>query len=156
MPRNVTSNFSEAVTAKTDDLPQWNFENFYPGPDSPEYEADFHKLEQWGKDFKSRYEGKVATLDGDQLASAIQEAKDMDDLQGKLGTYVELKQVQDSQKYTSASEAYKNRVAPLEAANAFFAHEIKKIENSALESALQQSAKLQKFAPWLDRLRKQI
>ncbi|HEY8189531.1 MAG TPA: M3 family metallopeptidase, partial [Micavibrio sp.] len=153
---HAARNFSQAVTSKTDQIPQWNFDKFYPDVDSPEYEADFVRLEQWAGDFKSRYEGKIVALDGDHLAAAIEESKAMGDLQGKLGTYVQLKQVQDSKEYTTAAEAYKNRAAPLNAAGAFFAYEIKEIEEAALQTALKESSALRKFRPWLDRLRKEI
>lgn len=154
MASDMTQDFT--ANAKTDKLPQWNFEKFYPGVDSPEYEADFRRLEQWCADFKARYEGKITSLDGDQLAAAIQEAKERDDLQGKLATYVSLRQVQDSVKYTAAAEAYENRAAPLNAADAFFIYEIKQIPEPQFQDMLLQSTALQKFAPWLDRLRRDI
>lgn len=154
MASDVTKNFT--ATAQTDKLPEWNFEKFYPGVDSAEYEADFRRLEQWSADFVARYEGKITSLDGDALAAAIDEAKAKDDLQGKISTYVSLKQVQDSKKYTAAAEACDNRMAPIDAGDAYFSHEIKQIDEQKLQDMLQQSAALQKYAPYIERIRKGI
>jgi len=160
MTSTTSRTFSEAattnVTAETDVLPQWNFEKFYTSAESPEFEADFVRLEQWTEDFRQRYEGKVATLDGDGLAAMIAESKDKDDLQGKLSTYVSLKQVQDSELYTDAAEATDNRMAPINAADAFQSYEMKKIDEQQLQQMLAQSAALRVYAPYIDQVRKGI
>ncbi len=156
MASDMGQDFAQAVTKETDVLPQWNFENLYPdGFESDEFKADFARLQQWSAELKERYKGKIKTLGGDQLAAAIQEMKDKDDLQMKMATYVALRRAQDSKKYARDEEIFKNNVAPIDAADVYFVYEIMQIKKKALPSLLQSPA-LQKFAPWLENVRKGI
>lgn len=143
---------NKVITAETDNLPRWDFSKFYPEVDSPEFEADFKKLEAWSADFTARYEGKIASLSGDELADALNEDIQKDDLAGKLLTYVSLKAVQDSKKYSPAEEAAENRYSRIASEGAFFSYELKQIEESAFKALLAGSKKLQEYAPRLERV----
>lgn len=153
MTESVTPAFSAAISASEDRLPVWNFANFYPEAGSPEFEADFRKLERLSAAFCARYEGRVAELSGEELAEALNVNLAKDDLEGKLGTYVYLKKTQDSKKYTAAAEAFSNRAAPLYAAEAFFWHEIKQLDEQKIQKMLKESEALRVWEPALRRAR---
>ncbi len=156
MTDDAGKDFSSAVTVKTDTLPRWNFENFYPDVDSAEFKADFKKLENLIGNFTARYEGKLADLNGNDLAKAIQEDKEIETLFGKLYTYMQLKHTQDSVKYGSDMVAFENKARPLGSKTAFFSHEIKQVSEQNIQDFLKTSSKLMKFAPWLNDIRRAI
>ena len=52
-------------------LPQWDLSDLYPGRDSPALKAALAESETGAKQFRGRYEGKLASLSGADLAGAI-------------------------------------------------------------------------------------
>ncbi|HRQ60174.1 MAG TPA: M3 family metallopeptidase [Alphaproteobacteria bacterium] len=152
----TTQAFTGAVTAENDVLPVWDFGKFYPDPASPEFEDEFKALEVWSASFADRFEGKINTLDGDQLAAAIAENINIDDLAGKLLVYVSLKAVQDSEVYAQAEEDANTRYSKLAAQGAFFAHEIKELGEDKVKAMLAASEKLREFEPMLESLLEDI
>ncbi len=155
MPQDVGQPFAVA-SADDDTLPRWDFSNFYPAIDSPEFETDFAQVIDMIEDFASRYEGKVTQLDGDALAAAIAAYKDIGARFSKLGTYVQLKAEQDNEKYGPAKVGFQSKASPLGSKLAFFTDEIKKCDEADLTAALAGSATLQKWAPFIDNVRRAI
>ena len=161
MTQDVRANFAKkaakgAVTAETDVLPRWNFENFYPEVDSDEYKADFKKLEDMVGGFIKKYKGKVSSLTAGKLAKAIEEYKAIYALEGKLGTYVQLKAVQDSVKYGPAEVEFMNKMAPLSSGLQFFNFDIQQIAEGDFAKLLKKSKTLRHYEPWLDDVRRAI
>src|SRR6202034_2341005 len=46
------------------DLPSWNLEDLYPGPDSAELLGDLEHATREAMSFRAAHEGKIATLPG--------------------------------------------------------------------------------------------
>ena len=57
--------------AELGSLPQWDLSDLYPGRDSAELKAALADSESGAKQFRIRYEGKLAALSGADLAGAI-------------------------------------------------------------------------------------
>ncbi|HUF57596.1 MAG TPA: M3 family oligoendopeptidase [Thermohalobaculum sp.] len=138
-----------------DDLPEWNLDDLYPGPDSEELKRDFAAAEEGCRSFGSRYEGKLAELTGDGLAEAIEAYEKIDGTLGRIMSYAGLRYHQDTQdparaKFMGDAQA---RVTGITQPLVFFTLELNRLDESRLEAMLDESARLARYRPWLERLR---
>lgn len=156
MTDQPTNSFNANAARKADKLPRWNFEKFYPAIDSPEFEADKAKVAKMIEDFVAKYEGKIDTLSGQQLADAIQDNKNIGDLFGKMGTYVQLKSVQDAKKYGAELVKFSTWATEISTPTNFFGNEIKKLDEQTLKALIAQTPALQDIEPWIDAVRRGI
>ena len=137
-----------------DSLPVWDLTDLYPGPRSPEIEADFNEAEQAAKVFASRYAGTMAAITGADLAQALLEYQRIEEIQGRLMSYAQLQFSTDgtdptiSQFYQQVSE----RVTDISSHLLFFALELNRLDEAAIEAKLADPA-LARFRPWLRDLR---
>ncbi len=135
-------------------LPEWDLTDFYPSMTSPAVEKDFSKLKQICETFKKKYEGKVAKMDGGELAKAIAQYEVIQELAGKIGSYAQLifaKNMSDpanAQFYQNASE----KITVFSSQILFFGLAINKLSDKEMDSKLKNAA-LQKYAPWVRDLR---
>lgn len=155
MSKAPSGNFNAQAVTTNDALPTWDLSKVYPSYKSPEFESDFQTMEKMINDFAAKYEGKVASLTGADLAKALEEDRQIDDIAGKLFTYVGLKTVQDNELYGEDEEALGNRATPLFTKMKFFFHEIKTLDEAAY-TKLKSAPALEKWVPALDKARKDI
>ena len=73
MMTRVPDTMLSTMPAHMDDLPSWDLSDLYPGPKSPEIEADFAEAARAAKAFQVRYAGHLAAISGAELATALQE-----------------------------------------------------------------------------------
>ncbi len=155
---------SASIAAEFDvsDLPEWNLADLYAGPDAAEFIADMEKAAVQARRFADIHQGKLETyLDsgkgGDVLAGVIRDYEDMSDLFGRIGSYMMLYYVgnttdPDRQKfYGDVSQKLNAMTTGL----VFFELEFNRLEGDALERAMQTSAELAHYRPWIDDLRKE-
>ncbi|HSP50867.1 MAG TPA: oligoendopeptidase F, partial [Pseudolabrys sp.] len=69
-------------------LPEWNLNDLYPGPDSPELKWDLENAETRSVEFETDFKGRLATLaagpDGSKaLAAAVKRYEALDDTLGR-------------------------------------------------------------------------
>jgi oligoendopeptidase F len=146
---DLKSDFDQKQTEEV--MPRWNFENFYPSPKSTEFSDDFQKLTGMIEKFADKYEKKTGGLDGNGLAIAIKEKKDIDSLTGKLCTYLDLKASQDT-KYSDTEAGFNNKLRPLNSRLQFFSHEIKQLGEQGVKDLIKSSSALQKYEPMLEKI----
>ncbi len=131
-------------------LPTWNLDDLYPGRESPELKRDFETVAREAKDFRARYEGKVATLDGDGLGAAIEAYERIDETIGRIASYASLVFAGDmsdpavAQFHQSAQE----RLNDISSDLIFFTLEINRIEDGRMATLLA-ADRLKKYAPWI-------
>ncbi|ACM21373.1 oligoendopeptidase F [Geotalea daltonii FRC-32] len=75
----------------------WKTHTLYPGPQSAELENDFQKAPAKAMDFRERYRGKVASLDGAGLLQALKEYEELEELIVKPQLYAHLLFAADSE-----------------------------------------------------------
>jgi oligoendopeptidase F len=153
---------SKATTAKskTGKLPEWNLADLYSGIGAPEIARDLQKMDADCVVFETDYKGKlaerVAREDGGLwLAEAIRRYEAIDDLAGRLGSYAGLVHAGDSVDPT-ISKFYGDVSERLTAASLhllFFALELNRIDDAAIERAMQ-TPELGHYRPWIEDLRK--
>ncbi len=135
-------------------LPEWNLADLYAAPDAPEFAADMKRGEAEAKAFAEKYRGKLASLDGAQLAGAIKAYENLSDLVGRPGSYAQLYYVGDTTdpqrgKFYGDVSAKLTEISTL---LLFFELELNRIEDAALETAMQVPA-LAHYRPWIENLR---
>lgn len=149
-----------AAKSKTGKLPEWNLADLYSGTDAPEIAHDLEKLDAECVAFEADYKGKIAerlaTEGGGQwLAEAVTRYEAIDDLAGRLGSYVGLVHAGDSVDPV-ISKFYGDVSERLTAASIhllFFPLELNRIDDAAMEKAMQ-APELAHYRPWIDDLRK--
>jgi oligoendopeptidase F len=147
---------ADAATSQpvADDLPAWDLSDLYPGPDSPALQADFAKAEQAAKAFSAAHQGKLANMSGGVLAAVIAEYEHIEEVLGRLMSYAQLLFSGDSTNadigrfYQTVSE----RVTSISSHMLFFALELNRLDEAALEQKLADPA-LARWRPWLRDLR---
>jgi oligoendopeptidase F len=139
-------------------MPVWDLRDLYPGPQSPEIEADLKKGAAEAKRIKARYEGRLAALarDGAPFAGAIAGYEALSDTLGRLGAYAGLLYASDRSNPDNA-RFYGNIHEQLTAITTdllFFELEINRMQDAELAQALADPA-VARYKPWLEDLRKE-
>ncbi len=142
------------TAARADALPAWDLNDLYPGPASPQLEADFAEAARAAKAFAARHAGRLATITGAELAQALSEYQRIEEIQGRLASYAQLLFSGDGtdpargQFYQSVSE----RVTTISSDLLFFTLELNRLDDAVLEAKLADPAAA-RWAPWLRDLR---
>jgi oligoendopeptidase F len=131
-------------------LPTWDLADLFPSRDSPALEAAAKAAGTDAKAFRARHEGKLAALDGAALAGAIGEYERISEVLGRIGSFAQLLHAADmadpeiGRFYQSTHE----RLTEISTDTLFFALELNRIEEAALEAKLADPA-LARWRPWL-------
>lgn len=142
------------ATPALGNLPEWNLADLYAAPDAPEFAADMRAGEARAKAFAEKYRGRLASLDGEQLAEALKAYEALSDLLGRTGSYAQLYYVGDTTdpargKFYGDVNAKLTEISTL---LLFFELELNRIDDAALEKAAQVPA-FAHYKPWIDNLR---
>jgi oligoendopeptidase F len=159
-PNTKTSAAKPMTGNKTGKLPEWNLADLYSGIDAPEVTRDLQRMDAECVAFETNYKGKLAEQTakesgGKWLAEAVRRYEAIDDLAGRLGSYAGLVHAGDSvdpaitKFYGDVSERLTNASVHL----LFFALELNRIDDAAIERAMQ-TPELGHYRPWLEDLRK--
>ncbi len=148
-----------AQTADLDlgQLPEWRLEDLYPSMDCAEIQEDIRNAGNKADDFANRYKGNLADITargGAGLAAAIAEYESIEEILGKLMSYAGLVYAGDTSDPARAKfyGDLQGKLTDISTALLFFPLEINRIDDAALDAALQDQA-LAAYKPWLDDLR---
>ena len=136
-------------------LPEWDLTDLYPSMDSPEISGDLERVETECAAFAGSYEGKLAGLDGDGLASAIAQYEAIDLTLGRVMSFAGLLYYQNTSDPLRAKFLgdTQGRITTITQPLVFFTLELNRLDEAALDAALVGSAALRRYRPWIDRLR---
>ena len=136
------------------DLPAWDLSDLYPSPDHPSVEADAQAADAAARALAAEHAGRLAGLDGRQLAAVIAEYERIEETLGRLMSYAQLRFSANSTDpevgrfYQTTSE----RVTAISSHLIFLALELNRLDDAALERRLADPA-LARYRPWLRDLR---
>ena len=138
----------------TSDLPTWDLSDLYPGPDSPELQADLDRAEKAAKAFSAAHAGRVAGLSGKALADAIAGYERIEEVLGRVMSYAQLLFSGDSTDPAIGrfSQSMNERVTAISSDLIFFTLEINRLDDATLEQKLADPT-LARWRPWLRDLR---
>ena len=137
-------------------LPEWNLDDLYPGTDSKELKRDFEWLEKACADFSASYQGKIVSLDSDQLFECIQAREKIDSIAARIKAFADLGFSLDSSdpargKFSGdCNERITGLVSPL----VFFEVEFNRIPEADYEAMLEAEPGLRRYRQALDGCRK--
>ena len=139
-------------------VPEWDLSDLYKGVDDPAVAADVARAAAEAKRIKETYQGKLAGLasDGGKLADAIAAYEQLSDLMGKLGSFAGLLYAAN-QSDPGRAKFYGDMSENLTRISTdliFFELELNQIDEAALAPSLA-DAKLARFKPWIEDLRKE-
>lgn len=161
-PLNYAAQTAQAPSANIDlgDLPRWKLEDLYPAQDSPEFQADMKRAETDSLAFEAKWKGKLAhaaTSNGaDGLGGALSEYEALDDLLGRISSYAGLTYYSDmtdakNGKFFGDIQA---KLTDLSAHLLFFALELNRLDDTAVDAAIARDPATAHYQPWLVDLRK--
>ena len=143
---------SPAVTdaAALGALPAWDLSDLYPGRDSAELRGDLERALADAREFQARHMGKLAEMNGVELAAAIRDYERLRETVDRIMSYASLAYSVDmadpavGQFYQTMHE----RTNEIGTALLFFTLELNKIEDDRLDRKLT-APELGHYAPWL-------
>jgi oligoendopeptidase F len=131
-------------------LPQWDLTDLYPGRESVSLKQAIGAAESEAGKFRARYEGKLATLSGRDLAQAIASYERTQETLGRLMSYAYLDYC-TGMTDPATGQFFQNMQEKVNAISTillFFTLELNRIEDSDLALKLNEPA-LAHYAPWL-------
>jgi len=132
-------------------LPEWDLSDLYPGPGSPELAADLDTAATQARAFAEKWQGQVATLNGDELAAAIGEYERIDERLGRIMSYAQLLHagnVADAE-IGRFYQTTQEKVSDIATDLIFFTLEMNRMQEAALEALLDASPALAHYRPWI-------
>ncbi|HXE27968.1 MAG TPA: M3 family oligoendopeptidase [Stellaceae bacterium] len=131
-------------------LPQWDLSDLYPGRDSAALKAALADSESGAKQFRSRYEGKLASLSGADLAGAIRSYEQIQETLGRIMSYAYLDYCTDMTDAETGRffQNMQETVNSISTELLFFTLELNRLEEADLEKKLKDKA-LAHYGPWL-------
>ena len=137
-------------------LPEWDLADLYPGPDSPELARDLAALAADSAAFRQRYEGRLAALPGAELGAAVAEYEGLQEIAGRVMSYAELLRSGNlaDPEIARFFQTMHERINAISTELLFFALEINRIDDAAIEAKLADPA-LAHYRPWLRDVRAQ-
>ncbi len=138
------------------DLPNWDLSHLYHSPEDKALQADINHITQRCADFAAKYKDKVSLLDSEELANAICEYEQIEDMLGKISSYAQLLYADDMNNPQN-SQFYQNiqeQITTLTSQNLFFTLQLNKIDDDKLHAYYQQSKKIAKYWPWIQEIRR--
>ena len=131
-------------------LPEWDLSDLYPGRDSAELKRDIAAAAAAAKDFRARFEGKLAGLPGAELGAAIAAFEATQESLGRVMSYASLVHAGNmaDPEIGRFYQTMHERVNDISTDLLFFTLEINRIEDAALEPKLA-APELRRYAPWL-------
>ncbi len=147
---------SQEGTRDLGPMPAWNLDDLYPGYRSEAVQNDLATASAEATALQQRWQGKLTTATGGQLADAIKSYEALSDTLGRLGSYAGLLYAADTANpdYAKFYGDIQERLTAITTALIFFELELNQIDDAALARALETPA-LAHYKPWLDDLRRE-
>ena len=136
-------------------LPAWDLRDLYPSMDGPELKADLDRMEPASKAFHKAYAGRVAHVDGAELACAVAEYERIDEVLSRVMSYAGLVYAanQTDPVIGKFYQSMQERVNGISTHLVFFTLELNHIGDDDFRARLRESADLARYAPWLNDVR---
>jgi len=141
--------------AKREKLPEWDLTDLFPAPDSPELAEAIRTSRADSMAFETRYQGKLAALDGGALAAAISDYEALDEVLSRVMSYAGLLYAGDMTDPENGKfmQSMQETATEISSHLLFFELEINRIEDGRLDTRLGESEALRRYAPWLREIR---
>ncbi len=135
-------------------LPRWNLADLYAGPEAPELTRDLDRAERDAKEFRERYMGNLASLDGVALGRAVAQYEALEERLARASSFAELTYAGDQSdpKVARFYQSVQERVNAISTNTLFFTLELNRLDDDVVAQKLA-APELARYAPWLRDLR---
>ena len=136
-------------------LPVWDLADLYSAPDGPDVARDLEAADTQARAIAARWKGRLAGLDGEALADAVEAYERLHERLARLSSYAGLLRAGDmaSAEIGRFHQSIRERFAEIAAHTVFFPLEINAIDDDVLARRLEESARLGRYRPWLEQCR---
>ena len=141
------------------ELPAWNLADLYAAPDAPEFKSDLAEARSRAEQFEARWKGRIeeaAKASGDEgLGAAIEAYEKLEELMGRIISYAGLAYFTDTSD-TQIAKFYGDVQSAMTDTSAhllFFALELNRIDDAAIEDSLSRDPRAAHYKPWIHDLR---
>jgi oligoendopeptidase F len=133
--------------------PRWDLCDLYPGPAAPELEADFNRAEAGAASFREKYHARLAALTGAELAAAISQYEQLQEILERIDAYALLYEAEDIGDPDRAAfrQTSIERATTIGSALLFFPLELQRLPPGLFE-AKRAAPELKPYGCWLDDL----
>jgi len=139
------------------ELPTWNLDDLYSGPDSAELKRDLDWARAEAKAFEADYKGGLDALaKSGRLYEAMARSEKLSDVTGRLGSYAYLRYAlatQDPETVKFLGDL-NQALTDLATGLLFWELELNRIDDAVLEAAFATDANLARYRHWFADLRK--
>ncbi|SMH52392.1 M3 family oligoendopeptidase [Mesorhizobium australicum] len=147
-----------AKAPTTGALPEWNLSDLYPSMDGPELAGDIARALSESATFENRWKGKLADEAAKGgLGAAMAEYEALEELIGRIVSYAGLVYSGDTSdpKRAKLYGDVQEKMTDASAHTLFFALELNKIGDEAIEAAFDHDKGFAHYKPWIVDLRKE-
>ncbi|WP_425417179.1 M3 family oligoendopeptidase [Oricola indica] len=147
-----------AAAAQFGDLPEWNLGDLYPSIDAPELKDDLERAAAEAVWFSDTWKGKLSLAAGNgSLGKAIAAFEQLEELLGRIMAFASLTYAGETANPAKAKfyGDMQQQLTDISSNLLFFALELNRIEDEALERALSEDDLLAHYRPWVEDLRKE-
>ncbi|WP_320198207.1 M3 family oligoendopeptidase [Agrobacterium sp. rho-13.3] len=151
---------AEATSAALGDLPTWKLSDLYPSAEGAEYKGALEEAAKAATAFEDKWKGKLedaAKLSGNEgIGAALKEYEALDDLIGRIGSFAGLTYFSDTSNPANG-KLYgdaQSKLTDISAHLLFFALELNRIDDAAIDAAIANDPLTGHYRPWLIDLRK--
>lgn len=136
--------------AVTEDLPSWNLDDFYSGPEAPEIDTDLANASDAALAFEKSFLGRVNTLSSTEFASAIKRYEDLVQDMHRVGSYAQLLYAADVSNPDVAKfyQSVHEQITDISTHTLFFTLEINRLDDAAYETLIGEKS-VTRYGPWL-------
>ncbi len=159
-PLTATAAAVAAEPQQLGGLPEWDLGDLYPGMDSPQLRQDILRVSAEANAFEQQWKGRLAdeAAKGAEggLGEAVRGYEALEDLIGRIGSYAGLLYAGDTSDPRRA-KLYGDVQQKLTDASAhllFFTLELNRVDDAAVEAALDADPAFGHYRPWVLDLRK--
>lgn len=137
------------------DLPEWDLSDLYPSPDGPEITADMDWLDTACSDFANDYEGKLDSLNAENLLDAVLRYEQIDVIAGRIMSYAGLRYYQittDSDRAKFMADM-QDKITAFTTPLVFYGLEFNRLDDAHLAGLIAENDDLARYKPVFDRMR---
>jgi oligoendopeptidase F len=139
------------------ELPEWNLDDLYPGPESAELKRDLEWSKSEARAFEADYKGKLEGLaKAGRLYEAVARSEKLGDVTGRLSAYSYLRyalNTQDPARVKFLGDL-SQAITDLATGLLFWELELNTIDDAVIEAAMAMDENLARYRHWFVELRK--
>ncbi len=138
----------------SNNLPVWNLNDLYSGPDSPRLKDDMDRAATAADDFAARYRGRLEELDGPGFAAAIISYENISEAIDKAISYAQLVFAANTGDPETGRfyQGIQERATDISSVILFFTLEINRLDETVLDRFLA-DATVSRYKPWIRNIR---